>query len=261
MRKIIYKLFVSIIYLFLYTPIFILIGNSFNASRSRASWGGFTFHWYEILFRNSNILRALENTIIIALISSVISAILGTLACVGLVNSKKIFQNMMINLNNIPMMNPEIVIGISSMVFFVMVYRLTGFLKPGLFTLIISHSTFCTPYVFLSVLPKIKQVTPQISEAAQDLGCTPFQAFYKIILVQILPGIVTGIIMSLTMSIDDFTISYFTSGSVQTLPLAIYSMTRLSISPEINALSSIFFFTILILLVIINLINDDIEWI
>ena len=245
----------------MYIPIIMLIINSFNASRSRTTWGGFTLNWYKLLFKNSVILQSLENTIMIALISSLIAAVLGTLACVGMIYCKKFFKSALIHLNNIPMINPEIVMGISYMLFFVMVYKLTGFLKPGLLTLIIAHSTFCAPYVFLSVLPKIRQLTPQISEAAQDLGCTPFQAFYKVLLTQITPGIVTGIMMSFTMSIDDFTISYFTSGNVQTLPLAIYSMTRVSISPEINALSAIFFVTILFLLIIINIINDNIEWV
>ena len=261
MKKVIYKLFLAFIFTFLYAPIFILIINSFNSSKSRAVWSGFTFKWYKTLIQNHAILQAAENTLIIAMVSSLIAAILGTIACVGLVNSRKFFQAFLINLNNIPIINPEIVVGISSMVFFVMIYKLTGFLKPGLTTLIISHSTFCAPYVFLSVLPKIRQITPQIPEAAQDLGCTPFKAFYKVLLPEITPGIVTGIMMSFTMSIDDFTISYFTSGSVQTLPLAIYSMTRKSISPEINALSTIFFFTVILMLVIINIINDDIEWI
>lgn len=157
------------------------------------------------------------------------------------------------------MVSPEIVTGVSSMLFFVMIYRLTGLFKPGMFTLVCAHSTFCSPYVFLSVFPKIKQVTPQISEAAQDLGCTPFQAFYKVILPQIMPGIVSGIVMSFTMSIDDFTISYFTSGNVQTLPLSIYSMTKKSVSPEINALSTVFFMSILILLIIINIRNEKVD--
>ena len=163
------------------------------------------------------------------------------------------------NITNVPMVNPEIVTGISSMLFFVIIYRFTGLFKPGIFTLIITHSTFCAPYVFLSVFPKIKQVIPQIPEAAQDLGCTPFQAFYKVLLPEIMPGIISGLVMSFTMSIDDFTISYFTSGNIQTLPLSIYSMTKRSISPEINALSTVFFFTILILLVIINLRNEKVD--
>ena len=261
LKKSIYNVFLSLILLFLYSPIFILILNSFNASRSRTSWGGFTFKWYSLLFKNHNILSSLENTILIALVSSIIAAILGTLACVGVMKSRNFFQSLMINLNNIPMINPEIVVGISSMIFFVTIFRLTGLLKPGLLTLIISHSTFCAPYVFLSVLPRVKKNVFSIFEAAQDLGCTPFQAFLKAILPEISQGIISGIVMSFTMSIDDFTISYFTSGSVQTLPLTIYSMTRISITPEINALSTMFFFTILILLIVINLIDDKIEWI
>lgn len=261
MKKIVYRFFLSLIFLFLYSPIFLLIANSFNSSKSRSVWGGFTLDWYKLLFTDYSILRSVENTILIALVSSAIAAVLGTFACVGMISSKKFFQNSLINLNNIPMVNPDIVTGISSMIFFIAIYKITGLFRPGLSTLIIAHSTFCAPYVFLSVLPKIKQVTPQISEAAQDLGCTPFQSFRKVLLPEITPGIVTGVIMSFAMSIDDFTISYFTSGNVQTLPLAIYSMTRRSISPEINALSTIFFLAILAILIIINLISDDVEWI
>lgn len=261
MKKYVYRILLSLVFVFLYSPIIILIVNSFNASRSRAYWGGFTWKWYSLLFRNSTILNSLENTILIALVSSTIAAVLGTLACVGMMKSKKTFQSLMINLNNIPMVNPEIVVGISSMIFFVVLFKMTGLFKPGLLTLIISHSTFCAPYVFLSVLPKIKRTALGIFEAAQDLGCTPFQAFRKVILPEIAPGIVSGVIMSFTLSIDDFTISYFTSGSVQTLPITIYSMTRISITPEINALSTIFFFIIFGLLIMINFIDDKIEWV
>lgn len=261
MRKSVYKVFLFVIFLFLYAPIIILMINSFNVSKSRAIWGGFTFKWYGLLFKNMTILQALENTMIIAFVSTIIATILGTLSCVGLINSKKYVQSFLIKLSNIPIINPEIVVGVSSMIFFVMIYRSIGLFKPGLFTLIITHSTFCIPYVFLSVLPKMKQVNLQILEAARDLGCTYFQSFFKVLLPEIMPGIVTGAIMSFTMSIDDFTISYFTSGNIETLPIAIYSMTKKSVTPEINALSTIFFFTILFLLTIINLSNEDIEWI
>ena len=259
MRKSVYKLFISFIFVFLYSPIVLLIINSFNASKSRVVWGGFTLKWYELLFNDSSILQSLRNTIFIAVISSIISTVLGTLACVGLINSKKIWKFTFMNITNIPMVNPEIVTGISSMLFFVMSYKFIGIFKPGLLTLIIAHSTFCAPYVFLSVLPKIQQMTPQVFEAAQDLGCTSLQAFWKVIFPEIMPGIFSGVIMSLTMSLDDFTISYFTSGNIQTLPLAIYSMTRKSISPEINALSTVFFLTILILLAIINITNEKVD--
>ena len=259
MKKSVYKLFISFIFIFLYSPIVLLIINSFNASKSRVVWGGFTLDWYKLLFNDSSILQAFQNTIFIAIISSIISTILGTLACIGLVNSKKIWKFTFMNVTNVPMVNPEIVTGISSMLFFVMSYKFIGIFKPGLLTLIITHSTFCAPYVFLSVLPKIQQMTPQIFEAAQDLGCTSLQAFRKVILPEIMPGIFSGVIMSLTMSLDDFTISYFTSGNIQTLPLAIYSMTRKSISPEINALSTVFFLTILVLLIIINIKNEKVD--
>ena len=261
MKKYVYRILLSLVFVFLYSPIFILILNSFNLSRSRIYWGGFTLKWYSLLFRNTTILGSLENTILIALVSSTIAAVLGTLACLGMMKSRKFFQSLIINLNNIPMVNPEIVVGISSMIFFVMLFKMTGFFKPGLLTLIIAHSTFCAPYVFLSVLPRVKKIALGIFEAAQDLGCTPFQAFRKVILPEIVPGIVSGVIMSFTLSIDDFTISYFTSGSVQTLPLIIYSMTRVSITPEINALSTIFFLTIFVLLIIINFIDDKIDWV
>ena len=261
MKRYVYKALLSLVFVFLYSPILILILNSFNLSRSRTYWGGFTLKWYGLLFKNATILNSLENTIFIALLSSTIAAILGTLACVGMIKSKRIFRSLMTSLNNIPMVNPEIVVGISSMIFFVILFKLTGLFKPGLLTLVISHSTFCAPYVFLSVLPRVKKSALGIFEAAQDLGCTPFQAFRKVIFPEIAPGIVSGVVMSFTLSIDDFTISYFTSGSVQTLPLTIYSMTRVSITPEINALSTIFFFTIFILLIIINFIDDKIEWI
>lgn len=259
MGKVLNKVFLFFVFLFLYAPVLILIINSFNASKSRIYWGGFTFKWYKLLFQDYAILQAVRNTIVIAIISSAIATVLGTLCCMGTINSNRFLKSSVLNVTNIPMVSPEIVTGVSSMLFFVMIYKFTGLFKPGMLTLIFAHSTFCSPYVFLSVFPKIKQVTPQISEAAQDLGCTPFQAFYKVILPQIMPGIISGAVMSFTMSIDDFTISYFTSGNVQTLPLSIYSMTKKSVSPEINALSTIFFVSILILLIIINIRNEKVD--
>ncbi len=259
LRRALNRFFLFFVFLFLYAPVLILIINSFNASKSRIQWGGFTFKWYKLLFQDYAILQAVRNTIFIAIVSSAVATILGTLCCIGIINSNKLFKSSVFNITNVPMVSPEIVTGVSSMLFFVMIYKLTGLFKPGILTLICAHSTFCSPYVFLSVFPKIKQVTPQISEAAQDLGCTPFQAFYKVILPQIMPGIISGVVMSFTMSIDDFTISYFTSGNVQTLPLSIYSMTKKSVSPEINALSTVFFMSILILLIIINIRNEKVD--
>ncbi|MDR1240447.1 MAG: ABC transporter permease [Oscillospiraceae bacterium] len=253
MKDVFLRWFTGVVFFVLYAPIFVLIIYSFNSSSSRSVWGGFTLRWYFQLCRNTQVLRATLNTLVIATCASSFAAVLGTLACAGLVNSKKMLQNLVVSLTNLPMINPEIVTGISLMLFFVSFFRLTGFLKPGMITLILAHSMFCAPYVFLAVLPKIKQITPQIPEAAQDLGCTPLQAFFKVLLPEITPGIITGIMMSFTMSLDDFTISYFTSGNVQTLPIIIYSMTRRSISPEINALSALLFLLLIALFLIINL--------
>jgi spermidine/putrescine transport system permease protein len=225
---------------------------SFNESKSRVIWGGFTLKWYIRLIHNSAILSACANTVVIAVFSAVLATLLGTLAAVGIMNTKKIYRDFFINITGLPMINAEIVTGVSMMLLFVFLYSKTGVLEPGLLTLIIAHTTFCLPYVVLSVLPKLKQIDSGLYEAAQDLGCNHFQAFFKIIIPQIMSGIVTGFMMSFTMSIDDFLISYFTSGTFQTLPLMIYSMTRRIVSPEINALSAILFLIVLILVVIIN---------
>lgn len=156
------------------------------------------------------------------------------------------------NLTNLPMINPEIVTGVSLMLLFVFIYDKFGILKPGIITLILSHITFCLPYVVLSILPKLRQMDKNLYEAAIDLGCHPIRAFFKVVLPEIIPGIVSGMVLSFTLSIDDFVISYFTSGTTQTLPLAIYSMTRKIVSPEINALSTILFISVLVLLLLIN---------
>ena len=157
------------------------------------------------------------------------------------------------NITNLPMANPEIVTGVSLMLLFVFLFEKFNLFKPGMLTLILAHTTFCLPYVILSVMPKLRQMDSHLYEAAQDLGCTPFKAFVKVVIPEIMPGIITGVMMSFTLSIDDFVISYFVSGTTQTLPIAIYSMTRKIVSPEINALSTILFLTVLVLLVLINL--------
>jgi spermidine/putrescine transport system permease protein len=243
----------SIIFIFLYAPIFVLIAFSFNDSKSRVVWSGFTFKWYHRLFENQEILSAFYNTLVIASVSAVIATVLGTIASVGIISSKKWQRKIIMNVTNLPMINPEIVTGVSLMLLFVFLYNHLGLLKPGLLTLILAHTTFCLPYVILSVMPKLRQMDSNIYEAAMDLGCHPLQAFYKVVLPQIMPGIITGMIMSFTMSIDDFVISYFTSGTTQTLPITVYSMTRKIISPEINALSTVLFSVVFILLIVINL--------
>ncbi len=251
--KLFSKIYTFLIFLFLYAPIFVLITFSFNDSKSRSVWAGFTFKWYNQLFQNQEILNALSNTLIIAVISALLATILGTVAAVGINSSKKWTRRIIMNVTNIPMANPEIVTGVSLMLLFVFINRSFGILKPGMTTLILAHKTFCLPYVVLSVMPKLRQMDPNLYEAAQDLGCNPLKAFFKVVLPEIVPGIVTGMMMSFTMSIDDFVISYFTSGTTQTLPIAIYSMTRKMVSPEINALSTLLFGIILTLLIAINL--------
>lgn len=241
-----------LIYLFLYAPLLVLIVFSFNDSKSRSVWTGFTLKWYIKLFNDKEILLALFNTIVIAVTSSVLATVIGTAAAMSISTMKKFTKKIVMNITNLPMINPEIVTGVSLMLLFVFIYHATGLLEPGIFTLILAHTTFCLPYVILSVLPKIRQMNPHIYEAAIDLGCTPFKAFFKVVLPDILPGIISGMVMAFTLSLDDFVISYFTSGTTQTLPIAIYSMTRKIVSPEINALSTILFTVVLVLLLVIN---------
>lgn len=247
------KIYIYLILVFLYFPIFVFMIFSFNNSKSRVVWHGFTLKWYFKLFENQEILSAFYNTLIIGLISSLIATLLGLLASLGIVKTKKFVKKLIMNLTNIPLINPEIVMGVSLMLMFVFLHNNLGIFKPGIITLICAHTTFCLPYTILSIMPKLRQTDSNIYEAAQDLGCDPFRAFFKVVLPQIMPGIVTGFIMSFTMSIDDFVISYFTGGTTQTLPITVYSMTRKMVSPEINALSSILFLAVFILLLVINL--------
>lgn len=252
--KTISKIYTALIFLFLYAPIFVLIVFSFNDTEtsSRTVFSGFTLRWYERLFQDRYILEALFNTLIIAVVAALVSTILGTMAAVGINSMKRLPRKLMMNITNFPMVNPEIVTGVSMMLLFVAAAKAMGGRDLGMVSLIIAHVTFCLPYVILSVLPKLRQMNPNLYEAAQDLGCPPIRAFFKVVLPEIMPGIVTGMIMAFTLSIDDFVISYFTSGTKQTLPIYIYSMTRKRISPEINALSTVLFLCILVLLVIIN---------
>jgi len=255
MNKIISKIYLFLTFIFLYLPVVFLVIFSFNKSKSRVVFSGFTLKWYKELFKNQEILGALYNTLIIALISTFFATIIGTFAAVIIPKLNKFLEKIILNITNLPMINPEIVSGVSLMLLFVFFYKKTGLLSPGIFTLILAHSTFCLPYVILSVLPKVRQINPKIYEAAQDLGCPPILAFFKVILPDISPGILTGAIMSFTLSVDDFVISYFTGGATQTLPIAIYSMTKKGISPQINALSTILFSLVFILLIFTNIRN------
>ena len=248
------KIYTGLVFLFLYAPIIVLIVFSFNDTEtgSRTIWSGFSLKWYKMLFEDRLILEALRNTLIIAIITAIFSTIIGTVAAIGINSMKKLPRKFMMNVTNFPMVNPEIVTGVSLMLLFVFAVNAFGGKSLGMASLIMAHITFCLPYVILSVMPKLRQMNKNLFEAAQDLGCPPAKAFFKVVMPEITPGIVTGFIMAFTLSIDDFVISYFTSGTTQTLPIYIYSMTRVRISPEINALSTVLFGVILILLIIVN---------
>lgn len=247
------KIYNGLIFTFLYAPIVVLIIYSFNDSKNRVQWGGFTLDWYKDLFSNELILESLMVTLQIAVLAALISTVIGTMAAVGIFNMNGRLRRAMESLNNIPMVNPEIVTGISMMLMFVAIYRATGLLQPGFATLLIAHITFCIPYVVLQVMPKLRQMNKHMYEAALDLGCTPFAAFFKVMLPEIMPGVITGALMAFTMSLDDFVISYFNAGSTaQTLSVTIYSMTKKPVTPEVNALSTLMFGTVLILLILVN---------
>lgn len=242
------KLYTLLIFLFLYAPIFALILFSFNDSKSMGVWKGFTFKWYISLFNNKRILTALYYTVFIALSSAVISTVIGTISSIGIFKMKKNLRNITLNITNIPVLNPDIVTGIALMSLF-------GFinLKLGLTSLLLAHITFGVPYVILSVLPKLRQLPNNLEEAALDLGATPSYALRKVIFPLIKPGIASGFLMAFTMSIDDFVISFFTAGpGVTNLSIEVYSMAKRGIKPEINALSTLMFLVVLILLLIIN---------
>lgn len=250
------KIYTGLIFFFLYAPIAVLILFSFNASDSTAVFAGFSLKWYRELFRDSATLAALKNTLILAVLSSVIATLIGTAAAVGMYRTKnRLVRGTVESVTNIPMMNPDIVTGISLMLLFVFVGRLIGATNSLSFaTILIAHITFSIPYVYLSVMPKLRQMDRSLPEAAMDLGCTPLQAFFKVELPAILPGILAGFIMVFTLSLDDFVISYFTVGSgFETLPIRIYSMTKKRVKPDMFALSTLMFLVIFLLLLLSNL--------
>lgn len=248
MRKAARRIYIVLIFLFLYAPIGTLMVLSFNASKSRAKWGGFTLKWYASLFENEDILQALVNTLAIALLSSVFATIIGTIACIAMQNMKKKNRTIMLGITNIPMLNAEIVTGISLM----LLYIIIG-IKFGFLTILLSHITFNIPYVILSVMPRMKQLNPSTYEAALDLGASHLQAFFKVTFPDLLPGILSGFLMAFTMSLDDFIITHFTKGpGIDTLSTKIYTEVKKGIKPEMYALSTIIFTTVLILLLLVN---------
>lgn len=254
------KIYSAIIFIFLFAPIVVLLVFSFNESKSLSVFSGFSWKWYTELFRDRNTLESVKNTILLATAATALATVMGTMAAVGINRLRsKWYRAAMNTVTDIPMTNPDIITGISLMLMFVFVGRLFGASTSlNFFTLLIAHVTFCTPYVILQVLPKLQQMDKALPEAAMDLGCTPMRAFLKVELPEILPGIITGAIMAFTLSLDDFVISYFTSGSgFETLPIRIYGMTKKTVTPKMYALATIIFFVTLALLLISNFVDND----
>lgn len=248
MKKAVRKIYLGLILFFMYAPILTLIVLSFNASKSRTKWSGFTLSWYSSLFQDEAIMNALYNTLVIALLSAVISTVIGTAAAIGMDSMKAKARTIFMGITNIPILNSEIVTGISLMLLFIACRVTLGFS-----TILLAHITFCIPYVILSVMPKLKQTSKSAYEAAQDLGAGPVYAFFKVVFPDILPGVVSGFLMAFTMSLDDFIITHFTKGpGVDTLSTKIYAEVRKGIRPEMYALSTLLFLTVLILMIFIN---------
>ena len=262
------KVYLCLIFSFLYVPIAVMIVFSFNESKSRTLFTGFTFKWYKSLLQNEMILEALWLSLVVAFLAATVATILGVMASIGISGMKKHTQGVINTVSYLPVVNPEIITGVSLMMLFVVYVNIAqwlnsnpsvpGFLKflPenvfGFGTLLIAHITFCVPYVIFNVAPKLRRMDVRMYEAALDLGCNPHQAFFKVVLPELMPAILSAFLISLTYSIDDFIISYFSCGTLQTLPIAIYSMTRKKVSPEINALSTIMFVAILCIILVSN---------
>ncbi|WP_294542295.1 ABC transporter permease [uncultured Gemmiger sp.] len=254
-KRLLQRAYIVLIFGFMYLPIAVLIAYSFNENKSRTVFSGFTLDWYRSLFHNEMILSALGLSLVLALVSSVLATVLGTLATIGINSMSRRTQLIVNNISYVPVVNPEIITGVSLMLLFVLLQKAGIGGEGGIFgwfTLLIAHITFNVPYVIFNVGPKLRQLDPSLYNAALDLGCTPRQAFFKVILPQLTPAILSAFLICLTYSIDDFMISYFNCGTMQTLPIAIYSMTRKKVSPEINALSAIIFLVILAIILISN---------
>ena len=244
--------YLALVLAFLYLPILVMFGLSFNASVSRAEWTGFTLDWYVKLFQDQNIINALKVTLSVAVIATIVSVIIGTLGAIGMYSMNKGWFNLLSAISNIPMTMPDIVTGVSLMLMFVFVNTYVYFPR-GFFTMLIAHVTFNRPYVLLSVMPRFKQLDKSLSEAAQDLGCTPSRAFFMVELPEIVPGIISGLMMSFTLSLDDFVISHFVSSpNFQTLPLYVYNQTAHNVKFSMYALSALIVAVILTILLVVN---------
>lgn len=246
-KKTLSNIYMAVVFLFLYLPIAVLIVLSFNNSKTRVAWGGFTLKWYVECFQSETIMKAFATTLQITLISAIVSTIIGTLAAIGISAMKQKSRTIYLGATNIPLLNADIVTGISMMLLFV------KFVDLGFVTVLIAHITFSIPYVILNVLPKLKHANRSTYEAALDLGATPMYAFYKVTWPEIRSGVFSGFLMAVTMSLDDFSITYFTKGAgVNTLSTMLYTELRKGIKPELYALSTVLFFTVFILLLLVN---------
>ena len=247
-RRFLQKFYLGLVILFLYAPILVLIVLSFNSSKSRSKWGGFTTKWYSSMFANDTIMLALKDTLLIAVLSALLATLLGTAAAIAINHMRKVPRTIMLGITNIPMLNAEIVTGISLMLLFLAIN-----LNLGFFTVLLSHIAFNVPYVILSVMPKLAQTNQSTYEAALDLGATPLRAFFLVVFPDIFPGVISGFLLAFTLSLDDFIITHFTRGAtVNTLSTLIYSETRKGIKPEMYALSTLLFVGVLILLILVN---------
>lgn len=248
-KKIFSKIYMALLIIFFYAPIIYTIVFSFNESKSLTNFTGFSLQWYKKMFNNRVMVESIFNTISIALLATIISTIVGTIAAIGLSKSRKIIRTLVEQVNDLPIMNPEIVTAIGLLMFFTSLN-----IEKGYFTLLIAHIMFCTPYVMLSITPKLRSLDPNLADAALDLGATPWQALIKVIVPQIMPGIISGALIAFTMSFDDFIISYFVTGNgVSNISIMVYTMSK-RINPSINSLSTIIIVIITIVLVLVNVI-------
>ncbi len=258
--KILSKIYTVLIFLLLYAPVIVMIIFSFNSSNSLSEFSGFSLRFYKEAFNNSKVIGAFKNTLILAVVTAAISGILGTAAAVGISRMRsKYLRGGLLSVTNIPMMNPDIVTGVSMMLLFVFVGGMLGMQSSlNFWTMLIAHVTFSLPYVILSILPKIKQMDKHLPEAAMDLGCTPLMSFFKVELPCILPGVISGMLMSFTLSLDDFVISYFVKGTgFETLPIYIYSAVKKGVRPTLYAANTIIVLAVLVLLILINFVGKD----
>lgn len=248
-HKIFSKIYLFLSMAFLYLPILYVIIFSFNSSKSLTNFTGFSLRWYERMFSNRTMMESIYYTVVIAILATIISTIVGTIAAIGLSKSKRVIKEVVTQVNNLPMLNPDIVTAIGLMLFFTSLNIPFGFV-----TLLLAHIIFCIPYVMLSIMPKLRQLDDNIAEAALDLGCTPFQTLIKVIIPQIMPGIASGALIAFTMSFDDFVISYFVTGpGINNISTYVYSSVK-RINPSVNALSTIIVVAITIVLVLVNII-------